>query len=552
MMSLNLEVHSLELLLYPVLHNLDEGVIITDTSLNIIFINENAEKIFHVEAEEILGKCSSVLKPDLNFQSMLQNQQLFVQDREYIQGNDVVIMKGLLEVTPDSFACYAILRIVDSFEAGQLNSLLQSPYEGIAVFDESNRLVYSNEVCYQILKCSNKGELNEKLSGLIPRTNLVDSISKSSPPAAKVVSIAGQTVQLVYLPIVRNNRSIGVIVKSTLPSMSHLAFENTENQYHDKMARYYPDNIVGNNQAIIEQKKLAAKAARTTSTVLITGASGTGKEIFAHSIHNISPRCKGPFVKVNCAAVPDTLLESELFGYAEGAFTGARKEGKPGKFEMANEGTIFLDEIADMSPAMQGKLLRVLQEKEVERVGGVHTTKVNVRVIAATNKDLRELVTNGKFREDLFYRLNVVVLSLPPLRERKEDIPRLCKVLLDRLNKRLGTGVERISAQVLDLFIHYDWPGNIRELENAIERAINFCEGNVLSLESIPDYIKSSHKRTRVTDTATLEKELEEREREIIIKTLKNCGGNKTQAARVLNIHRSVLYRKISKYHIAL
>lgn len=549
-MSLNLELHSLELFLYPVLHNLDEGIIITDSSLNVIFINENAEKIYHVEADDILGRRSSMLKPDLKFDTMQQNRQLFVQDREHIQGNDVVIRKGLLEVTPDSFACYAILRVVDSFEVDQLNSLLQSPYEGIAVFDDSNRLIYANDVCYHTLKCSNKAELSEKLSTLIPQANLKDSMSQGIPLASKAVSVGGQTVQLLYLPIIRNNHTIGVIVKSTLASLNQLAFGQTENRYSDKMARYYPDNIVGNNQAIIEQKRLAIKAARTTSTVLITGESGTGKEIFAHSIHNMSPRCRGPFVKVNCAAVPDTLLESELFGYAEGAFTGARKEGKPGKFEIADEGTIFLDEIADMSPAMQGKLLRVLQEKEVERVGGVHTTRVNVRVIAATNKELRKLVAEGKFREDLFYRLNVVVLSLPPLRDRKEDIPRLSNALLERLNKELGTRVSRISAQTLELFLKYDWPGNIRELENTIERAVNFCEGSILNLDSIPEHIKSSCNGS--VYTATLEKELEQREREIILKTLKNCGGNKTQAARALNIHRSVLYRKISKYHIAL
>lgn len=551
-MSLNLELHSKELLLYPILQNVDEGILITDTSLNVIFFNEHAEKIYHTDAEDIIGKHVDTLKPSLNLETMIKNQQRLLRDKEFINGNEVVIIKGMLELAPDKFAAYAILHNTYSLEENQLNSLLQSPYEGIAVFDENLRLLYANEVCFRFFKCTSKNELYDELTPLIPRTSLNDCMNKAKPVGGELVTARGKLFELIFLPIVRYNRTIGIIVKAIPAYRQERTWGQMVEQYNHGTAQYYFESIVGNSQALVEQKELAAKAARTISTVLITGESGTGKEIFAHAIHNMSPRRKGPFIKVNCAAVPETLLESELFGYAEGAFTGARKEGKPGKFELANHGTIFLDEIGDMSLSMQAKLLRVLQEKEVERVGSIHTTKVNVRVIAATNQDLLKLVAENKFREDLFYRLNVIILDLPPLRKRTDDIPLVSTALLQRLNRELGTGVTRISSEVIDSFCRYDWPGNIRELENTLERAINFCEGNSVNLEHIPQHIKSCQGLAlpAVNTTGTLETLLEEHEREVIINTLKNFGGNKTKTAQALNIHRSVLYRKINKYQI--
>lgn len=547
-MSLNLELHPRELLLFPILQNIDEGIIITDTFLNVTFFNENAEKIYGVEARQIIGKHVDILKPRLNLHTLCKNHQRFSKAKELINGNEVLISKGLLEISPDSFISYAILHIIDTFEEKQLNSLLQSPYEGIIVFDDKLHLLYANDTCYRFLKCKNQNELYEKLGSLIPRTSIDESLQKARPMSGELLAIRGYSVRLVYLPIVRYNRSVGVIVKSTLishfPGGTAIIEEKTEG------GRYYLDNIVGNSRSIIEQKELATKAARTISTVLITGESGTGKEIFAHAIHNISPRRKGPFVKVNCAAVPETLLESELFGYAEGAFTGALKEGKPGKFELANHGTIFLDEIADMSLSMQAKLLRVLQEKEVERIGSVRTTRVDVRIIAATNQDLNRLVAENKFREDLFYRLNVVILNLSPLRERIEDIPLISNALLKRLNRQLGTKVDSISDEVLNCFSNYKWPGNIRELENTIERAINFCNSNNIKIEHIAEHIRSRKSSFSAIKAGTLENSLEQFEKNLIINTLKICDGNRSKTARALNIHRSVLYRKMNKYNI--
>lgn len=551
-MSLNLELYSKELLLYPILQNVDEGILITDTSLQVIFFNEHAEKIYHIDAEDIIGKHVDTLKPSLNLKAMLSGQQRLVRDKNFINGDEVLVVKGLLEVAPDEFAAYAILRNSYSMEENQLHSLLQTPYEGIAVFDEDLRLLYANDVCFRFLKCNSKNELNDELGSLIPRTTLNESMNKTKPVSGEFVSVRGKLFELIFLPIVRYNRTVGIIVKGVPVNRQERTWEQMVEQYNHGTARYYLDSIVGNNKALVEQKELASRAARTISTVLITGNSGTGKEIFAHSIHNMSPRRKGPFIKVNCAAVPETLLESELFGYSEGAFTGARKEGKPGKFELANHGTIFLDEIGDMSLSMQAKLLRVLQEKEVERVGSIHTTRINVRVIAATNQDLLKLVKENKFREDLFYRLNVIILNLPPLRARIDDIPLLSAVLLQRLNRELGTAVSKISNEVIESFSRYSWPGNIRELENTLEQAINFCNDNTITLEQIPQHIRyckdSAVQPMNVPET--LEALLEQHEREVILNTLKHCGGNKTKTAQALNIHRSVLYRKINKYKI--
>jgi transcriptional regulator with PAS, ATPase and Fis domain len=550
-LSLNLEMHAKELLLYPILQNVDEGILITDTSLNVVFFNQHAEKIYHTDADDIIGKHVDTLKPSLNLETMIRDQQRLVKDKAFINGDEVLVIKGLLELAPDKFSAYAILRNTSSMEEIQLKSLLQSPYEGITVFDENLRLLYANEVCFRFFKCSTKAELSDEISALIPRTSLNDSLTMAKPVAGELVTLRGKLFELIFLPIVRSNHTIGMIVKGIPAVHQERNWGQMVEQYNRGTAQYYLDSIVGNNPALVKQKELAAKAARTVSTVLITGESGTGKEIFAHAIHNMSPRRKGPFIKVNCAAVPETLLESELFGYAEGAFTGARKEGKPGKFELANHGTIFLDEIGDMSLSMQAKLLRVLQEKEVERVGSIHTTRINVRVIAATNHDLLKLVAEHKFREDLFYRLNVIILNLPPLRERIDDIALISTTLLRRLNQELGTGVHKISSDVIDCFCRYDWPGNIRELENTLEQAINFCEGSSINLDHIPEHIKSSKAVLSAINTdGSLETMLEEHERDLIISTLRNYGGNKTKTAQALNIHRSVLYRKIKKYNI--
>jgi transcriptional regulator with PAS, ATPase and Fis domain len=310
---------------------------------------------------------------------------------------------------------------------------------------------------------------------------------------------------------------------------------------------YALDTIIGNSDRVKELKRTILRIVNTDSTVLITGESGTGKEVFANVIHEMSNRRDNNFIKINCAAIPENILEAELFGYEDGAFTGARRGGKIGKFELADQGTIFLDEIGDMSFDMQSKLLRVLQEKEIERVGGNTIKKINVRIIAATNQNLQEKIKRGEFREDLYYRLNVVALELPPLRERAEDIPLLCDYFLKKYNDKFGIYIEKIDDEAMDCLKNYSWPGNIRELENAIERAYNLIDGNVIKLKHLPEKIVSNNRPLCV---GSLNKTLNEIEKQRIIDALKASGGNKSKAAKMLGINRAGLYQKLKKHGI--
>lgn len=283
--------------------------------------------------------------------------------------------------------------------------------------------------------------------------------------------------------------------------------------------------------------------AESGGTVLITGESGTGKEVLARTMHHISPRKKEPFITVNCGALPDNLLESELFGYKAGAFTGAVKD-KPGRFQLAGGGTVFLDEIAELSPAMQVKLLRVLQDKTFEPLGSTKTEKSDARVIAATNRDLEEEVKAGRFREDLFYRINVIRLHLPPLRERQEDIPLLTEHFIRLFNSRRDHPVEGVSPQVFQAFLSYDWPGNIRELENVMERAFILCRGSMIT----PDLLPRELTHTQETQTvSSLQKASSRAEAALLREVLERNGGDKIMAARELGIHKSTLYRKMKR-----
>ncbi len=315
---------------------------------------------------------------------------------------------------------------------------------------------------------------------------------------------------------------------------------------------------MGRSEALETVKRLARKAARTPSTVLITGESGTGKELLARAIHAASPFAEGPFVSVNCAAIPENLLEAELFGYEEGAFTGARKGGKPGKIELADGGTLFLDEIGDMPLAMQAKLLRVLEERRVERVGGVTSRPVRVRVIAATNRSLEEMVRKGAFRADLYYRLNIIRLHLPPLRERRTDIPLLLSHHLERVVRRYRLPAKSFTKEAVSILLAYHWPGNVRELVNTVEALVNLVDGPDIRPEDLPPHIRSAAKTPDGQGAEEAQEELslvrevkraaEERERERILAALSQAGGNKAKAARLLGIHRSTLYEKLRKY----
>ena len=316
--------------------------------------------------------------------------------------------------------------------------------------------------------------------------------------------------------------------------------------------KYEFENIIGQSGAMQDVFRALEKVINSNVTVLITGESGTGKELIARAIHYHSKtRANKPFVAVNCSALPESLLESELFGHEKGAFTGASGR-RLGKFEQANGGTIFLDEIGLMTPATQSKILRILQEREFERVGGNELIKVDVRVISATNKDLEEEMKKGNFREDLFYRISVFPIKLPPLRERKEDIPLLAAFFLKRYSEQEGKEIEGITPDALDLLMAYNWPGNVRELENAIERAVVLASGPEITAKDLPSAVRSlGEKRIFETDN-TLASWIEKLEEEALRQALLECEGNISQTAKKLGIGRATIYRKAKKYGLPM
>jgi Nif-specific regulatory protein len=313
--------------------------------------------------------------------------------------------------------------------------------------------------------------------------------------------------------------------------------------------RYDFSRIVGNSNPMRQVYEQVTQVARTNTTVLLRGESGTGKEMIAHAIHYNSLRASKPFVKVSCAALPETLIESELFGYEKGAFTGAQAR-KKGRFELADGGTLFLDEIGELNPATQVKLLRVLQEREFERLGGIETIKVNVRLIVATNKDLEEAISRGQFREDLYYRLNVFAIFMPPLRERKPDILLLAEHFVEKFEREHHKRIKRISTPAIDMLTSYHWPGNVRELENVIERAVLICESNVIHGHHLPPSLQTAEGSDTVT-RLSLETAMEAYERDLIQDALKTSRGNRAKAAKLLDSTERIIGYKVKKYGIS-
>ena len=335
--------------------------------------------------------------------------------------------------------------------------------------------------------------------------------------------------------------------QEAMEERQRLLEENSRLQ-QELQTRFQPANIIGRSNAMQQVYDLIAQVAQSDTTVLIRGESGVGKELVAQAIHYNSERAARPFVKVNCAALPETVIESELFGHEKGAFTGAVAQRK-GRFELANGGAIFLDEIGDLSPALQVHLLRVLQEREFERVGGTASIRVDVRVIAATNRDLEEAVRDGSFRQDLYYRLNVFPIHIPPLRERRTDILELANFFVEKYSKQLRKDVRRISTPAIDMLTSYHWPGNVRELENCIERAVVLSNDDVVHGHHLPPTLQTAEASgTAMKDT--LEATLDNVEREMIIEALKNNRGNKAKAAKALGITERIMGLRVKKHGI--
>lgn len=440
-----------------------------------------------------------------------------------------------------------------------LNFIFNSLEECIVIVDENGIVTMMSNGYKEFLGCTNPE--GRHVTEVIPNTKLHIVAKTGLKEVGELQEVNNHKMISMRVPIIINGKVTGAIGKVMFKDLNNFKILSSkisnlekELQYYkneldsEKKAKYNFNSLMGKSMKFKQVVNFAQRAARGDSSILITGESGTGKELFAQAIHNGSKRALKPFVKVNCAAIPAELFESEMFGYEEGAFTGAKKSGLKGKFEIANGGTILLDEIGDLPLSMQVKLLRVLQEREIMRVGGSEVININVRVIAATNKSLQELIDQGKFREDLYYRLNVIHLNLPPLRERTEDIDLLADNLRVKLCNKYGIYSEGISKEALEHLKNYDWPGNVRQLENVIERAINLLDTELLiSSKHLPEKIIKTKSKKYNMDANGLKDVVDEMEKEIIVSTLEKTKGNKNEAAKILGLSRAGLYKKIKR-----
>lgn len=466
-----------------------------------------------------------------------------------------------------------------------MHMFINSPYEGVFYVDENRIIRYINESVVRYNNLPREEIVGHSIDHKFTTFKLdvenIDRVFKTQTyEPLTYVKIDKTSFIASKSPVYRDNKFVGIFcryisidakdvgrildeswidilsgfqMKDIMSNVSQTIMEL--NSYKDEFNKFNKallgiENIIGNSPIMIELKKRILKVSQSPSTVLITGESGTGKELFAQALHFHGDRSSHPFVKVNCAAIPDNLLESELFGYEEGAFTGAKKTGKMGKFELANKGTIFLDEIGDMPMIMQAKLLRVLQEKVIERLGSEKTIPVDVRVITATNKNLPVLVKEGTFREDLYYRINVVNLHAPPLRERKLDILKIANYFILELNKSLNLSILGITTEAQKLLVDYDWPGNIRELKNVLESAMNFNLGSMMDIDAFQYFHNIHNVLKKSRNSQILKTKVAETEKEQLISVLEQCGGNRKQAAALLNLSKSTLYRLMVKHDL--
>lgn len=549
-----------------------DGVVVVDREGRVIGFNTAVERITglaHGEAvgracEEVLGEAvGRLVRQVLGRGEVLANLELplptpegevlvwatisSLRDVKGGRAGAVVTMRDIGEVARLAEELYErqgeLLR-----EKQKLEAILESIADGVFTVDGDWRVASFNRAAEEITGFSRK-----EVAGLPCERVFQSSTCRGMCPLRRAFAIGGPVYDVEVEITRKDGRRVpisvsaaplrdadgvvigGVEVFRDLSALRQLSRELEE--------RYSFGQIIGKSKLMRELFALLENVAETDSTVLIYGESGTGKELVARALHYNGPRKEGHFVPVNCAALPEALLESELFGYERGAFTGATRS-KPGRFELADGGTLFLDEVGEMGQAVQAKLLRVLDQREFERLGGTKTIRTDVRIIAATNRDLETDVASGRFRRDLFYRLNVVSIHLPPLRERREDIPLLVEHFVRKLNEKMGRKVKGVSSEAMRLLMDYDWPGNVRELENAIESAFVIGRRDVIRPEDLPEVVR----RKRVPAVPEGRGLLEEGERQALLAALERAGWNRGEAARLLGISRATLWRKMRKH----
>ncbi len=443
--------------------------------------------------------------------------------------------------------------------------ITDSIYNGIMVTDADGYITHFNRPYGQFLGIDPAEQIGKHCTDVVENTRMHIVAQTGIPEINQSQRIRGQNMVVQRIPIWKDGRVIAVfgqVMFKDVKDVGKLArelslLESKVKLYEEELinlrsTRYTFDSIFGKSEVIKNLKREGLRAAVNQFPVLITGESGTGKELFAQAIHHASPRRLHPFVRINCAAIPRDLLESELFGYEKGAFTGAGPSGKPGKFELAQNGTVFLDEIGDLPVEMQPKLLRAIEDKQFERVGGTSIIQSDFRVIAATNQNLEEMIADGRFRKDLFYRLNVIPLHIPPVRQRKSDIIPIARHLLTSMAQDANLVEISIGKEAEKALRDYEWPGNVRELSNVLERVISALEGDTIHLQNLPFYIYGGRKKSPKGNPSSLKEVYAKTEKEAIRYALKETSNNKARAATILGIHRTLLYKKMKKYKLPL
>ncbi len=580
--------------MYQAMHN---ALVSVNEQGRINFVNRSAEQLFGIENRDVANKHICAVLPGFDIEPVLALGRVeiganystdklatMVNKTPLVDGGAVV---GALAIFQDITDLESIAEEMETVKRlnQTLRAVLDIGYDALAVVDEQGRVALVNRVFLDFVRLREDAVISKPIEEILENSRLGVVAGTGVPELNEVQFIEGKPYVVSNLPVVRDGRVIGAVGKISFRRVDELrdlakkleAMDNRLTHFQEELKKarfrdrpYQFEDIVTLNPRMQEVIAESRRAAQGHSTVLISGESGVGKELVAQAIHQDGPRCNAPFIKVNCAAIPENLLESEFFGYVQGAFTGAQPGGKRGRLDMADGGTLFLDEIGDMPLSLQGKLLRVLQDQAFERVGGTSTIRVDIRFIAVTNQDLEQKVRSGKFREDLFYRLNVIPVYIPPLRERPEDILPLVNAFLRKYNDIFGMQVNDITPEALAALRAYCWPGNIRELENVVERALNFTNEKVIRSEHLPPYLRkaisSSQQSTGLTERAgrsgastnpcaeeldmivpAYRNKREESERETIIKALRESSGNKSKAARLLGISRSWLYEKINR-----
>lgn len=516
---------------------------ITDTEGNMMFINDGEPPLFTKEEWESVRASSS------------NKLSLYVSAVD-----DTYTIEKQQSAEEDGLTFYYAISPGAANTGGEeraelLEMIYEYLYDGIITVDKDGYVTMLSKEYGEFLGVNPKEMIGRHCTEVIENTRMHIVAKTGKPEIADFQKLKTGYMVATRVPIIKNGEITGALGKVLFKNITGVKGLQTRIQQMEKdwkhykgewqeqnTSRYQLEDIIGTHEAMIKTKQMTHQAAQGDSNVLLLGESGTGKELFAHALHGASSRAAGPFVKVNCAAIPSDLLESELFGYVDGSFTGARKGGKKGKFEAAEHGTIFLDEIGELPLHMQVKFLRVLQEKEVEKVGDIRSTPVDIRVIAATNRDLETMVERSEFRLDLYYRLNVMPITIPPLRDRKSDILLLVEAAIRRITEKMGKPVKGVSDEAARYILSYDWPGNVRELENVLERAVNMAAANEpIKTRHLPDKLLQGRTAAPIR---SLQKTMQLAEKEALTGALHHARGNKSYAAKLLGISRTAFYEK--------